>query len=189
MKTFEQRIAEINRRSEEIIQKRKRNRRCILACCVPLVLCIGLWTIIPKCNTPFDATQSADGTKFENSPESMGTTAFVEVSDSKTTSVCHDAQTLSRILAILNRSGIKPETTSDQSNYTQYGTGQISVGTNGDGIRAYRITVNAADGTRTVYTLKGSLLTNEETGEVSYIMGEDLRELKQLLGLSEEGED
>jgi hypothetical protein len=188
LRSFEQRIAEINRRSEGIIKRRKRIRRCILACCVPLVLCIGLWAAIPRCNAPFDSAHSADGTKNENLSESMGTTPYIEVS-AQSDYCLYDALTVNKILTILNTSGVKTEAKPDQTQYTQYAAGQITVGANGTEVQEMRIVVKGSDGTRTVYTLMGARLTNEETQDVSYIPSEDLRELHELLGLTEAGED
>ena len=46
MRNFEERKAEIFRRSEERINERRKNRRRIVACCVPLCLCIAVLTAI-----------------------------------------------------------------------------------------------------------------------------------------------
>ncbi len=188
MRTFEQRIAEINSRSEGIIKRRKRIRRCVLGCCVPLVLCIGLWAVIPRSSIPFDGVYSAEGTKNENSPESMEMTLYIEVSAERDYCL-YDAVTINKILTILNTSGVKSEVTHDQTQYTQYAGGQITVGADGNEAQELRIVVNGADGTRIVYTLMGAWLTNEETQEICYIPSEDLSELHRLLGLTETGED
>ena len=49
MRDLEQAKAEVFRRSDAKIKKRKAIRRNVIACCVPLVLCIGIWsmTVLP----------------------------------------------------------------------------------------------------------------------------------------------
>ena len=49
MRDLEQAKAEVFRRGNARIKKRKAIRRSVIACCVPLVLCVGIWsaTILP----------------------------------------------------------------------------------------------------------------------------------------------
>ena len=42
MRTFDERLAEIDRRSKQIKNKRKQHRKAVLAVCVPLLLCASL---------------------------------------------------------------------------------------------------------------------------------------------------
>lgn len=46
MRTLEQCKAEVFRRSEEIIRKRKVVRRCVIAACLPLCLFVGMWSVL-----------------------------------------------------------------------------------------------------------------------------------------------
>lgn len=46
MRNFEERKAEVFRRSENRIKKRKRNRNRILAMCIPICLVITVWSIM-----------------------------------------------------------------------------------------------------------------------------------------------
>ncbi len=46
MRDLEQAKAEVFRRSNARIKKRKTIRRSIIACCVPLVLCMGAWSVM-----------------------------------------------------------------------------------------------------------------------------------------------
>ena len=43
MRSFEERLVEIQRRSEAIIKERRQIRRRVLLVCLPLFLCISLW--------------------------------------------------------------------------------------------------------------------------------------------------
>ncbi len=46
MRSFEERKAEVFRRSENRIKERKRNRNRILAMCIPICLVITVWSIM-----------------------------------------------------------------------------------------------------------------------------------------------
>ena len=46
MRNFEERKAEVFRRSENRIKERKRNRNRILAMCIPLCLVVTVWSIM-----------------------------------------------------------------------------------------------------------------------------------------------
>ena len=46
MRSFDERIAEIHRRSEKILRQRKKQRRHMLMACIPLVLCISLYAVL-----------------------------------------------------------------------------------------------------------------------------------------------
>ena len=67
MRDLEQAKAEVFRRSNARIKKRKAIGRSILACCVPLVLCIGFWsvTILPAM-MPAKASNSAESAILNN---------------------------------------------------------------------------------------------------------------------------
>lgn len=67
MRDLEQAKAEVFRRSNARIKKRKTIRRSIIACCIPLVLCIGFWsvTILPAM-MPAKASDSAESAVLNN---------------------------------------------------------------------------------------------------------------------------
>lgn len=61
MRTMEQCKAEVFRRSEEIIRKRKVVRRCVIAACLPLCLFVGMWSVlILPAMMPAKAENAAD---------------------------------------------------------------------------------------------------------------------------------
>ncbi|MBR0446652.1 MAG: hypothetical protein IIX23_05080 [Oscillospiraceae bacterium] len=70
MRDLEQAKAEVFRRGNARIKKRKAIRRSIIACCVPLVLCVGVFsvTVLPAMMpaSSADSAESAvmDGTNF-----------------------------------------------------------------------------------------------------------------------------
>ena len=60
MRNFEQRKAEVFRRSEERIQSRRKRRNCILAFCIPLCLILTVWSagLFPKAPTTNGGTNA-----------------------------------------------------------------------------------------------------------------------------------
>ncbi len=67
MMDLQQAKAEVFRRSDARIKKRKAIRRTVFACCVPLVLCVGLWsvTILPAM-MPATSADSAESAVMDN---------------------------------------------------------------------------------------------------------------------------
>lgn len=64
---LEQAKAEVFRRGNARIKKRKAIRRSVIACCVPLVLCVGIWsvTILPAM-MPASTADSAESAVMDN---------------------------------------------------------------------------------------------------------------------------
>lgn len=63
MRTMEQCKAEVFRRGEEIIRRRKVVRRCVIAACLPLCLFVGMWSVwILPAMMPAKAENAADFT-------------------------------------------------------------------------------------------------------------------------------
>lgn len=67
MRDLEQAKAEVFRRSDARIKKRKAIRRNVIACCVPLVLCIGIWsvTVLPAM-MPAQSADCAESAELYN---------------------------------------------------------------------------------------------------------------------------
>jgi hypothetical protein len=61
MRSFEERISEINRRSEKIIKERKKRRKYILSACIPVVLCLSLWLAWPEPKAATENHQNSTG--------------------------------------------------------------------------------------------------------------------------------
>lgn len=76
MRDLEQAKAEVFRRGNARIKKRKAIRRSILACCVPLVLCIGIFSV-----TIFPAMMPASAMDSAESGQWNGTANLVPEAD------------------------------------------------------------------------------------------------------------
>lgn len=81
MRDLEQAKAEVFRRSQARIKKRKAIRRSVIACCVPLVLCAGIFsvTVLPAM-MPDSAADSAESAVINDAnlfaPESVQDTMY-----------------------------------------------------------------------------------------------------------------
>ena len=98
MRDLEQAKAEVFRRGNARIKKRKAIRRSILACCVPLVLCVGVFsvTVLPAMMpaSSADSAESAvmDGTNFlvpESDQEMMYGSSLKTASSGSKSAVIH----------------------------------------------------------------------------------------------------
>lgn len=98
MRDLEQAKTEVFRRGNARIKKRKAIRRSILACCVPLVLCVGVFsvTVLPAM-MPASSADSAesvvmDGTNFlapESDQEMMYGSSLKTASSGSKSAVIH----------------------------------------------------------------------------------------------------
>lgn len=86
MRNFEQRKAEVFRRSKERIQLRRKQRNCILAFCIPLCLILTVWSaeLFPKAPGPAtnggainsgNLVGNANGNSGQANPNTPGNTA------------------------------------------------------------------------------------------------------------------
>lgn len=196
MKSFDERMAEISRRSEERIKERKRRRGRLLAICTPLVLCAGLYAgfILPA-----DRMETAD--EYTNHMESFIEDTFLEASivcaysgakiqdtsifpayDRNITDTAEVTNIFSVIQSLLN--GV------DDNRYVSVETDQENAAADSvlnmtENEFACTITFSTSEGEQSVYTLDGNDLVNESTGEKVVLTDAQLLELITALGLSE----
>lgn len=173
MKNFEERMAEISRRSEKILALRKKRRRMIWAVCIPMVLCLGILaltgptgteskqasmaTIVPK-------PEAADGTSIQCSvAENESLRLFLEQLEGQND---------------LNYNFIYPEASESEDYGERYcGSGSMT------NLPAESLTINVtmSDGSMNEYRLTGSILENLTTGKVFVLTAEQASQLNQLL--------
>ena len=178
MRTFEQRKAEILRRSEEKIKKRKRIRTAIIGAIVPVCVCLGVLLIHKEqlMNRP-DATMRDTVTKPTMATDSkwnLSVTVEEEFTKYDTSTQPIDAQAFVELLASL-----QPDMTF-QPSYIQ--ADDAATGSSAGGITI----ILKQNGTLTHYLLEDRWLTEEESG-ILYPLTE---EQYAILGLfpDEEGE-
>ena len=188
MRSFEERVAEINRRSEKILQDRKTRRKHILFACVPLVLCIGFCAafILPN-GSPAKDTAPENVTEAPKDGMAAGSLVCsyetVHIQSPAYARTVTDRASVAKIYgAILD---IYPE----ESDAIASGQGNKGSATDGRGEQiygqagGYGITFTTADGTEDVYVLQGNVLEKLRTGETVALTAEQQYNLYAALGL------
>ena len=181
---FEQRMAEIHRRSEHIFRQRKRRNRRILAVCIPFVLCIGICAavLLPKRTK----TQAPEVTLESPQQSQLCSITKIQVSGGDVSHIYTDAADVMLIYNQLSCYTQSPESNTAQDITTESAddaensevTGAPSVSATG-----YTITLYLHDGTTTEYYLLNASLKSTQTQETYPLTQTQLTELKALLGL------
>lgn len=180
MRTLDQCKAEVFRRSEERIRKRKIARRYLLAACIPVVLCVGMWSVMilpammPASMADMAAAENMAVSDYE--AQSIHTSAMQVVIESKAS--CDAQDTSSDISAdVLYNTITRMHTTGQIEKSENASSPQIKDQYDPD----YTITFTAPDGSQTVFTLSGSTLTNATQNDARILDPESLERLKQML--------
>ena len=189
MRNFEERIAEIYRRSEKILQQRRKRRKHILMVCIPLVLCV---TVLGALSMPSMMP------KGDAAPENMladtngiytAMVMKVEVTgeDLDLSYTCRED--VLKISACLRACAVEPPSGSTLTDMED-GSDQVGSSTNISaslGIAqniGHTITLIMEDGSKTKFLLADRLLKDQQTGDVYLLSQDQLFELKDLLGIS-----
>lgn len=197
MRSLEQRIAEINRRSEEILKKRKMGRKRLLAACVPVALGISLAFAV---GMPEKATDDgvAPGTPESlvcGTPESIvedvscayvrmeilgDGLAKVYMEQDRIISVAECLQEYTCKFSELQDAAGVEETAAMDKYQTATGTrGE----TNYSASQGYTVILESAEGDSFAYFLAGNVLY-EGDGQRSYqLTQEQAEQLRNLLGI------
>ena len=199
MRNFEERKAEVFRRSENRIKERKRNRNRILALCIPLCLIVTVWSvmILPAM---LPASKNNDGA--ENYMDIAGGVdgsearyVCVEVMSTGTATqsaiLKDDADEVAQIYYTVqssfvnsgggNKESAKEEAeddalTDENKDYSQSGTTNLSSG--------FRIIFSTENGAQTIYSLSGDTLINETTKQETILAEDQRSNLLNMLGLT-----
>lgn len=187
MMNFEERRAEIFRRSDERIKTRKQNRKRILLSCLPIILCVGILSVSYTKNV-LDA-ESTDGT-IDNLPlnnYSLTYPVFIEVTDlksgeSREIDGCYNIATVTDII------NSKTEGFGQNDNYgaptenTDTTPSQTISDTD-----FYEISITreneAGEKSVNVFILNGNVLTDKDTQQEYLLSDTELEKLFTVLGL------
>ena len=192
MRNFEERKAEVFRRSEKRIKERKQRRNHILMACIPLVLCITILGAFLRPNvTPDGAAEPGDTRPVV---DGMGSDGFTSL-------FCP----IAKITVSANNFSISHTEVADllliSDQLYSYGTrAPSSNGTtdtvvdeddvpkdNGEDMDsandAYTITMVTHEGVKTEYQLVGKTLTNLTTNQTYKLTQTQANELRTLLGI------
>lgn len=199
MRNFEERKAEVFRRSENRIKERKRNRNRILAMCIPICLVITVWSImILPAMMPANKSNNSAGEGMDIMGGVDGTeAAFVRVEVMSTGTATQsailkdDADKVAQIYhtmqsSFVNSSGGNKESVNDKAeddalteenkDYSQSGTTNLSSG--------FRIIFTTENGEQTIYSLSGDKLINETTKQETILTEDQRSNLLNMLGLT-----
>ena len=188
MKELEIYKAEILRRSEEKIKKRRKLRRRILVCCIPLCLCAVLGTIVllQRGGNPESGAAMQD-VSMESIMEST-TEAFtaVEIRNLEgNITVVEDRAKVGRIYqAITARYAAADANTAaskvEEFHYKEFGDRDLSIFA--ESVPLYQIRFTTDSGTRTYeFWLDGWLLEDGDLEKSVFLSPEQMAELEALL--------
>ena len=163
MRSFEERKAEIFRRSENIIKKRRQlvNRAALL--CVSFSVGLLVFFSVKNPKVLVNSDVSSESSLFDVSEIQNG----LSVESSK--------EVLNLIDSIFEESSMKPS-----GGYL--GAVETEGTEKSESEEIYKITLNKEDGTSVVYSLKGYVLTNETTKKSVTLTKEERTELLELIG-------
>lgn len=190
MRSLDERVAEINRRSERIIQLRKKRRKWALTGCVPVALCV---CIIAAVTVPDQQiTESSvpgetgcysagvygvvDGDLADTVIEVTG--SDLQLSHSTDAAVSKILETIEHLLPSDAGAGGTPQL---ESAVQENGSESTACGGTG-----YAIDIKRADGKMQSYLLQGDRLINCDTGEACELSKMELQILETVLGIPAE---
>ena len=202
MRNFEERKAEVFRRSEKRIKERKARRNHILMACIPLVLCITLLGAFLRPDvTPDGALDPAETSPVVDgmgnpiqSPSLTCPIAKITVSGNGISQMYTEVETLLLISDQLYSYSTRAPESNDITNEAVPGEGEDRKENTDDmsGIisdsanAAYTITLVTHEGTKTEYQLSGNTLKNLFSDQ-SYTLSQiQVDELHELLGIPDQ---
>jgi adenosyl cobinamide kinase/adenosyl cobinamide phosphate guanylyltransferase len=193
MRDFEERKAEVFRRSEKRIKEREQRRKHILLTCIPMVLCImmlGVY-VLPEMraeNLPdgeiapeFSDTNPAAET-VEDCLHSL-LAGTVEVSGNGISHSYSSDRDVQQILGLINDIVANPEDDYDESHRGFSVNESLVADVNEKKDESYKILVRHSDGTETKYLLAGNMLIDQSTLEKFHMDETTCFALKHALGI------
>lgn len=190
MKTVEERVAEITRRSEKIIRQRKQRRSHILMACIPAALLVGIYTAfalpgmmpekVPELNSRgpdkeyFDSTEGSTAALYAGSVEVSGLGISWEFGA---------LEDVTRITDLIGGILASPETDNTANWDVTSVIDSSTKGYDGERISGITILITDADGTVTEYCLTKAALVNQNTYESCAVSEDEYWALRDALGV------
>lgn len=197
MREINEYTAEVFRRSEKRIKERKRKRNSILMCCIPLFVCLTVFSaaVLPsvmksKSSNFFESVGDAGSATYGNMEinDEIGSIAcsfmqariqnvgtFSEHYEELVTDKLRVDQMYFLICDIFEIS--KAEKFSETAEAYSTEDGSVSKAA------AYVFTFTTAEGDEATYSLNGNKLVANETGETVYLSADQLDELRKVFRL------
>ena len=202
MRSFEQRMAEIHRRREKLIQKRNMRRKRLLGLCIPAV-CVGLCGVLmlpagvrsgkmPGNDGYSAAPESAGSHKDHSIAENDGryhlAKVSVSLSDSLASRSYTDPAVLNRVLMAVDAAmcgesalGSLPDGVEGEDDATKSQATQSMDTGKPNGSTSYTLCLTCNNGAVFRYRLRGSTLTDCQTGGKYTVPAEELELLLSVL--------
>ena len=186
MMNFEERKAEIFRRSDERIKTRKRNRRRILLSCVPIMICIGVLSVSYGQNKL--NIETPDGIIENAVNNSLVYPITVELTDlkngeSREIEACYDIATVTDIIYSITEGLYQtdnygtPTESTDSDQYKDISKADF-----------YEITITREIDGKTkinVFFLNGNVIIDKETQQEYQLSDDEYETLLRALGLKD----
>ena len=185
--------AEVFRRSEERIKERKRRRACIFAVCIPLVLCVTMFsvTLLPGSSMESAAPDGVTGGVLVDGSESLiCSIAEIRVTGPEVSLVHGKVSDVLRIYDLLHSYGTSapenfraPESAAEddaepKQNADGFVGSVLDTATGG-----YTITLVMHEGENTEFCLSGNTLENVTEKKIQTLSPRQVEELKGVLGI------
>lgn len=189
MRNFEERKAEVFRRSEKRIKERKQRRNHMLMACIPLVLCLTIFGafLFPQMDDFKQAPESSN----EQFSGAMGKdevgglfAGSVEVSGNGVSSYFTSAENVQGIMRLINGIVAVPET-NDGDDLRDYITDESTSTDANENYQenCYKIVIKRSDGNSTEYLIVGSVLIDQATQQEYPVKEDTMKDLKDALGI------
>lgn len=198
MRSLEQRIAEINRRSEEIIRKRKMRRKRLVLACIPVVLGISLaWGFqLPERVTedivePGAPENFAGGVQEIVDENAQCDYVGIEIAGQDFTAVSEDPNLIIAFVESIQTYSLEQHSNSTvcdgATSEETRGTGDENKGAQiyYSSTKEYTVCLVAANGESICYHLAGNILREENTDTTYVLTAKQAEELRKLLGISD----
>lgn len=191
MRSFEDRMAEISRRSEERIKERKRSRDRLITVCAALVLCSGICTVsllpgmMERENRKGESEANHGQSTVMESTNSDDLFGTVEVYGDGI-SLCHTGATeVNRITELIQGAitVVSQESSDVSGDLEDMQEVSESFDYEDQEEKTYTVIVSAPDGTTAEYTLSQGKLINRDTLKVYPVNDRDMAALLEALGI------
>lgn len=199
MRSFDERIAEINRRSQQILKKRRQRRRLLVAC-IPPVLLIVLWGAgLRPFAAPPVATEAENVALSEQDSSHQIVFTQLRVTGGGLQLTCEEPQRVEQVAALLDACFVQEEQ-EPESFLGHPAQTEASEASEENTLRdhedaydlavspeTYRLVLVTGESLRE-YSLQGSTLLELQTGRVVSLTPEQLEQLRSLLEITERSE-
>ena len=198
MRNFEERKAEVFRRSEERIRMRKRTRNSIVALCLPFCIAVAILSVkfLPKLISFNDIVGDTEiteesyeyeytaGTKYFSLEISSNSAPSKKITDKlRLENIYNTIQTAFSFYCNSEAENVKNDNHDVQTGANgNNGANQNVTDENYSEPQIYTLTFSSNDGDESVYILSGRFLTNKENNQVIELSNKQLGDLKKLLG-------